>query len=202
MPKNAKLAHRLREWMGKQYGSVNAFALALDVSQPSASQYLNGARVPGNKMQSRLRDLGCDIEWLMTGVSNKDYVPPEIELVSIKILDYPGKQPHSTVREPVVEYIHTENKGDDTKYGIVVRGDKMMPELRDGEIVIASKIARTKKTDLAIVTLRDGEIVIARIYPQPKQLMCRYDNAAFPPRIIPEKDIDRIDRIVEKITRY
>lgn len=29
--------------------------------------YLNGKSLPGNKLQSKLRDLGCDIEWLMTG---------------------------------------------------------------------------------------------------------------------------------------
>lgn len=29
--------------------------------------YLTGARLPGNEMHSRLRSLGCDIEWLMTG---------------------------------------------------------------------------------------------------------------------------------------
>lgn len=30
-------------------------------------KYLSGELVPGNVIHQRLRDLGCDIEWLMTG---------------------------------------------------------------------------------------------------------------------------------------
>lgn len=202
LSKNTEISARLRDFGGKKFVSMAEFARALKISPQGFTKYLNGSQQPGNMVQQRLRALGCDIEWLMTGVSNRDHVPSEIDLVAIKVLDYPGKQPHTAVREPVVEYIQTENKGDTTKYGIVVRGDKMATEFRDGEIVIASKIARVGKTDLAIVTLHSGELIIARIHHQQKQLMCAFDNAKYPPRIVPEKEIASVDRIVEKLTRY
>lgn len=37
------------------------------MSPQDLNRYLSGKAVPGNKIQTRLRKLGCDIEWLMTG---------------------------------------------------------------------------------------------------------------------------------------
>lgn len=37
------------------------------MTQPSLSGYLTGKRRPGVDVQNKLRVLGCDIEWLMTG---------------------------------------------------------------------------------------------------------------------------------------
>jgi transcriptional regulator with XRE-family HTH domain len=31
------------------------------------TKYLNGTRIPGNTVKQRLQDIGCDIDWLMTG---------------------------------------------------------------------------------------------------------------------------------------
>ena len=38
----------------------------------SLYQYLTGDHSPGRSMQERLRRLGCDIEWLMTGMKNPE----------------------------------------------------------------------------------------------------------------------------------
>lgn len=45
------------------------FSRALDMLPQSLNNYLSGQMKPGNKLQAKLRLLGCDIEWLMTGVS-------------------------------------------------------------------------------------------------------------------------------------
>lgn len=39
----------------------------MGVSPSTLSQYTTGKCIPGNLMQDRLRSLGCDIEWLITG---------------------------------------------------------------------------------------------------------------------------------------
>lgn len=43
------------------------FARTLGMSPQQLNDLLNGRRIPGNSTQSRLRELGCNIEWLMTG---------------------------------------------------------------------------------------------------------------------------------------
>ncbi len=44
-----------------------AFARDLRVSQAYIYQYLNGHKTPGIEMHERLRKLGADVEWIMTG---------------------------------------------------------------------------------------------------------------------------------------
>lgn len=46
---------------------MTAFAVALGMRPQTLNNYLAGQMNPGNVLQARLRKLGCDIEWLMTG---------------------------------------------------------------------------------------------------------------------------------------
>lgn len=62
-------AGRLRYFAHTKYGSIKALAAAMGVSPSTLSQYTTGKCIPGNLMQERLRSLGCDIEWLITGSS-------------------------------------------------------------------------------------------------------------------------------------
>lgn len=72
MDEATKIGQRLKDFGLSHYPSLKAFAEALDVPQSTLSNYLAGDRTPGNKLQSKLRDLGCDIEWLMTGKKGTD----------------------------------------------------------------------------------------------------------------------------------
>jgi transcriptional regulator with XRE-family HTH domain len=66
-----EISERLRGFgekhSGVGYGMGVKFAAKLGISTQQLTNYLNGRSVPGNVMQVRLRQLGCDIEWLMTG---------------------------------------------------------------------------------------------------------------------------------------
>lgn len=62
-------ASRLRYFAHTKYGNIKSLAEAMGVSPSTLSQYTTGKCVPGNLMQERLRSLGCDIEWLITGSS-------------------------------------------------------------------------------------------------------------------------------------
>jgi hypothetical protein len=68
-----EIGKRLRNWGLGQYGSLGSFAEALRLrNQNTLSPYFSGVRKPGNSLQSRLRELGCDVEWLMTGRQGVD----------------------------------------------------------------------------------------------------------------------------------
>jgi transcriptional regulator with XRE-family HTH domain len=66
MAKMGQISQRLRDFAHK-LGGPSALARALDVTPQTLNNYLNGRSVPGVRMQERLRKVGCDIEWLMTG---------------------------------------------------------------------------------------------------------------------------------------
>jgi len=74
-PRSEQIAQRLQLFgkglFGAEHGWRTRFAKALGISPQQLNDYLTGRRLPGNKMQTRLRLLHCDIHWLMTGETQK-----------------------------------------------------------------------------------------------------------------------------------
>jgi transcriptional regulator with XRE-family HTH domain len=97
---NVEIGKRLRSFGEGKYMFVHGwqkqFAHELETSAQTLSLYLRGDRIPGNKVQTRLRRLGCDIEWLMTG-----------KLVS--------------VRFDVTEHVHADGPISDKLRGNLIR---------------------------------------------------------------------------------
>jgi transcriptional regulator with XRE-family HTH domain len=71
MARNTGIADRLREFGQSKFGSSHGwkkqFADALGITTQHLDRYLSAASEPGNKMYLRLINLGCDIQWLLTG---------------------------------------------------------------------------------------------------------------------------------------
>jgi transcriptional regulator with XRE-family HTH domain len=63
-----EIGARLRQFGEGKFGSMAEFARALGIRPQNLNQYLNGLRVPGNRMKERLEELGCDPIWLITGM--------------------------------------------------------------------------------------------------------------------------------------
>jgi PAS domain S-box-containing protein len=62
---------RLREYILKKHGSVNAFCRATGIKYPAQmTPYLMGKCLPGKKMIERLEKDGADIRWLQNGSAN------------------------------------------------------------------------------------------------------------------------------------
>lgn len=177
-----------------------AFARAMGMRPQNLHQYLTGEHPIGPGVREKLRSIGCDVDWLLSGQSNTAFTPDTIELTTIPVYDNPENR-FANGAHPV-ELIHVENKGDETRYGVIVRGTAMVPELRNGDIVIATKMDPPRDGDLAIVTLRSGETFFARIHRQHNAIMCAFVNPAAAPRVVSTKQIEHMHRIIERITRY
>ncbi len=62
------VAQNLRLFGYRRYGSMKDFAEALDMNPSTLySGYLNARSLPGPVLIVKLIDLGCDINWLLTG---------------------------------------------------------------------------------------------------------------------------------------
>lgn len=62
-----EVGKRLREF-AKDYGGVGKLAESLNMSiQALSGSYISGKNLPGAEVLARLIDLGCDINWLLTG---------------------------------------------------------------------------------------------------------------------------------------
>ncbi len=60
------IGQKLREFGISKYGSIKEFARALDIQPPSLQRYLKGDQLPGGTFLSKLLNLGCDINWLLS----------------------------------------------------------------------------------------------------------------------------------------
>lgn len=80
MAKYPEIAQRLREFGKKKFTSMSEFAKAVGMKPSSFNVYLSGNARPGPILHERLRELGCDIEWLMTGESSSSFLVKEQEV--------------------------------------------------------------------------------------------------------------------------
>lgn len=67
-------ARRMKEWSSKHFGTVRGTAKAMKMTESNLQQYLTGVRKPGFTILLRLCQLGCDINWLMSGKELADKV--------------------------------------------------------------------------------------------------------------------------------
>ena len=63
---------RIRKFGLRKFGSIKEFAKAMGMSPSNLQAYLQNRRKPGTPILKRLIQLGCDIDWLLTGEENND----------------------------------------------------------------------------------------------------------------------------------
>jgi PAS domain S-box-containing protein len=69
--------HRLREYILKKHGSINAFCRATGIKYPAQmTPYLKGKCLPGKKMLERLEKDGADVDWILTGHAVGEMMTP------------------------------------------------------------------------------------------------------------------------------
>lgn len=73
------LGNRLKEFGIKKYGNVKSFAEALGIKPPSLYNYFNDESKPGAEFIEQLMEMGCDINWLLTGESNEEATKKRIK---------------------------------------------------------------------------------------------------------------------------
>ena len=61
------IGSRLKYYAITNYGGVSKLAVALGITQPRLSQYINNSREIDLKSLQKLIHLGCDARWLLIG---------------------------------------------------------------------------------------------------------------------------------------
>lgn len=72
-----EITQRLEKWILDNFRTKVEFCKKTGMSTQSLNMYLSGRTGIGSKFLSRLRDEGCDVEWLVSGRSES---PPAIKL--------------------------------------------------------------------------------------------------------------------------
>ena len=78
------VAKRIRLFGEKKYRTMAELARQLKMKPQALQSYLDAKSFPGGQILAKLRDLGCDINWLLAEDSDLEYVSlDEIETVEI-----------------------------------------------------------------------------------------------------------------------
>ncbi len=176
--KSTPIGTRLAEFGKKKFGDVwgwqTRLAEALGISASSMRHYLSGIRQPGNEMQSRLRDIGCDIEWLMYGEKKGEEGKQDPEPFSVGAIPLIGK----IVATPNgKEYFEDFPEGltipwaKGNYFALVIEGDSLInapdgdgsTELYPGDICVFLLGLQPKTGDIVCVQMKQSNARMVKI---------------------------------------
>ena len=206
MFKYAEKAKRLQDFIEEQKWSKAEFARRMGIPQQNVNRYLSGELDPMN-LAEELFNEGCNVEWLMTGkkkAARKEVEFSDVEFMQIPVFEYAraGTKSMALLERPSY-FISSAKSKDDTLFAVVVKGNSMEPEVKEGELVVVSKKRDLKKGDLCLIMFEDGDCCLRRVYFQDHTVTLTSSNEReYPPAIHKKSEIRFIYRVVQKTTNY
>ena len=88
----------------------------------------------------------------------------------------------------IVMWISVPKKGPG-KYGVIVHGDSMEPDIKDGDIVVIDPDVAIDNGSKVIVII-DGQAYVKKIYFQNNVIVLQSLNSRYPPITIPRRKMD------------
>ena len=88
----------------------------------------------------------------------------------------------------IVMWISVPKKGPG-KYGVIVHGDSMEPDIKDGDIVVIDPDVAIDNGSKVIVII-DGQAYVKKIYFQDNVIVLQSLNPRYPPMTIPRRKMD------------
>ena len=190
---------------GDKRGWKTRFAEALGISTGAMQMYLTGQRRPGNELHEKLRILGCDIEWLMTGIKGGINMTLEaVSIIKIPVYDFNKiKEWEMTTKNKASDYIYTQKTDDETLFALIVKGNNMAPEINEGNIIVISQKQEHKNGDICLIVFRDDHAALYRVYENAGKItFTSIDEKQYPPSTHKKSEIKFIYKVVQKITNY
>jgi len=163
----ASVGQRLRTFAKNKYKTVRALAEALGKKEQALQLFLSDKRKPSGELLEQLRNLGCDIDWLLSGETTKsgwDLVENKPRIVASPVQDYVVSVPmfltpvkagrDGFIPEHADAYMQPAKYFNSNTKMIEVEGDSMEDiGIRDGSFIVMDEVMEA----------RNGSIVVARI---------------------------------------
>lgn len=176
---NIEISQRLREFGEQKFGKrgMAKFAEALGMTPGAlSSSYLSGRSVPGHKLQGKLRELGADVEFIMTGHKT---IIEESNVFRVKGAWFKVVR---SINAGDPEYIFSEVNytGEDIWFpyektercfSMTVVGDSMTSpvgkSIKEGEYILVDMDLDIINGDVVVVSLVNGRDLIKQYFANP-----------------------------------
>lgn len=163
----AEIAKRLREFGKRNFKNYAELAKKMDWSPQALNAYLSGHSIPGGNILFKLKELGCDINWLLSEGEDKRYVsyrklddigvvPAKFEYNmsnSVPITDNETNLENEWLDKELISFdpaTHVFLKIDEDN------GKSMIPLLQPGDLVLLDVLAEPVDGDMVAVRWDDG----------------------------------------------
>jgi len=187
------IGDRIKEFGNLHYSSLTEFARELGMAMPNLSSYIHNNREPGTGILLRLENLGCSIDWLLTG-----------KKVTTNIINsYPVRKilPDGEIIEMVFFPYHKSNG----MYAVYVNADdeittkKKLPY----SILLIDKEKELKENCEVVVRDKKGNQYYKRVHlPDSDKKIFMPVNSSGKPMMLEEKDIVVLHKVVSKLSKY
>lgn len=170
------IAKRLREFAYSKTDRLKDFAGSLDMSPQTLNSYLSGKISPGSELLIKLSDLGCDIDWLLTGTQKnsieKIFGSKNAQERKFRVLGtIPAGKADVQDWSELNEFKNLEYDPDTHFYLKIDEefGYSMMPMVNPGDYVLVSLYGKLKDGDL-VVALYDKTKGALKLYSESKDI--------------------------------
>ncbi len=208
---NKKLLGQRIKFLRTQNGlSATQLADKIGLSRPALSMVENGNRGVSIEMAKKIATLfDVAIDYLLgnTDTPNSPSIKEILEAfnksveekqknsiltkVKLKLIPvYDGANAGEIGAFPdanVIQFFATIPIDSTGRYGVIIHGDSMEPEIRDGDVAVIDPNQEVSNGKKAVVSV-DGGVLVKRIYRQNGTVTLVSDNPEYPPIVIKSSD--------------
>lgn len=190
------VSKRLREQVLSRYESLAEFARSLGMKAQTLNDYLSGRSLPGNKLQARLRELGFDVEFIMTGKQTAARMKENFGKVSYPLVSH-IRAGSGTVAGAVTAFDVQSKRAiqgptDPAYKGALffeVRGKSMEPRWEEGDLVLVHPGFKPKNGDYGVICWEREEGALKKIFYQSGKIMLQSINPLYESILVDPREV-------------
>lgn len=184
---------RLKEFADQKFGSISAMSKAIGISQPNITRYVRGEVQPTKILFEKLLEVGCDLEWLLTGIpKNVNVVQNQREFPLVSMIGAGSITPFDD-QPPIMIPFPFHGHG----FVLKVQGDSMASLISEGDLVLVDLERRPKQGHIVAARTVEGEQFVKYLGPYNEKSVLFYShNAYYPPKSYMKEDLVTIKKVV------
>lgn len=172
-------------------GGLRALSRLIGKSDNFLAPYAYGKSEPGHKVQALLREAGCDIEWLMTGLESRRRAwrgisifgttdPPMNTHAKLMLSPAHCGDP-SEVDESIAAYIDVSKYHNKDTFYVQARGESMTgADINEGDMLLVDTAKEPKNGNIVLVRIGD-RVSVKRLRKNGEEVLLAPENPEFDP---------------------
>ena len=188
---NKTVAARLNYYLWLNGMTQKSLADKLNVGTSTVSNWCLGLKTPrSDKIDKICEIFGCDRVDLVAEPKDKT----DIRTASIPVFSYVSAGSGVYADENIEQYIAipASLKRHDDYFGLRVRGDSMMPDIKDGDIVVVKKQPTAEDGETVIALVNGDEGYCKKFVPFENGISLVSNNPEYKPMIFSSEQIDSV----------